>query len=252
MSILARVAETEIKPSVNPPPARDVLDVILASAWEAFASAILLWALGGVAFSVAGSFAEGMIPSAPPGFAASSHAAGSPGIHVHPSWHPAQRSLLVVFFAIFFAHSLWAAFHDGKTIAKRRSLRMLAHLRQNWFSLIVSNAISAWVAALLLGIIPNFSFTQMFWNWVWEQILPTVQHFARWAFGSSNTSTVGDWISWYHANNSKLYFWIIYLGGMIDDLGVPNFKTLARWAWRRWQKSQAATPAASIKMGDTA
>jgi hypothetical protein len=49
---------------------------------------------------------------------------------------------------------------------------------------------------------------------------------------------LGQWFSWYGDNQMKLNFWIIYLAGAFDDLGVPNYKTLARWAWRRYKKRQ--------------
>jgi hypothetical protein len=77
-------------------------------------------------------------------------------------------------------------------------------------------------------------------------ILPTVQGAGHWAFGASNSASVGDWVSWYQGNQAKLYFWIIYLGGIIDDLGVPNFKTLARWGWRRWRKRHELAVAAPL------
>jgi len=40
-------------------------------------------------------------------------------------------------------------------------------------------------------------------------------------------------------NQMKLNFWIIYLAWAFDDMGVPNYKTLARWAWHRYKKRQA-------------
>ena len=47
--------------------ASSVFEIIIDSATEAFGSAFVVWGLGGVAISIAGSFAGDMIPSLPPG-----------------------------------------------------------------------------------------------------------------------------------------------------------------------------------------
>ena len=61
----------EAKSAAEPQPmaSRNAANIIVASATEAFGSAIFLWVLGGVAISIAGSFAGDMIPSLPPSLA---------------------------------------------------------------------------------------------------------------------------------------------------------------------------------------
>jgi hypothetical protein len=239
--------ETESKCAADPRfvRSRNTVETILASATEAFGSAFLVWMMGGVAISIAGSFADKMVPSLPPGFD------GAQAGHHQALWHAVRGGAFGFFFAIFFIHSLWEGFHGDGGGAGRRIERILSHLRENWFSLIVGNAIGAWVAVLVLGIVPRFSLLQMLLHWVWRMVLPVVQEIGLFVLGASNTAGLSDWFSWYNVNQMKLNFWILYLGGAFDDLGVPNFKTLARWAWRRMQKRQRATLPASVGRVDS-
>ena len=241
------MAETPSKfaPDPQPKPRRSATEVIVASATEAFGSALLLWILGGVAISIAGSFAEGMIPSMPPFFAGQQATGSHSARHQDAWWHTVRGGAFVCFFAIFFAHSLWVGFHGRGTGPGKRLGRILFNLRENWFGLIVGNAISAWVAVLILGIAQDFSLVRMFWQWVWDLLLPVFGDAGRFVFGPSKSSSLGDWFSWYNANQTNLTFWFIYIAGAFDDLGVPNFKTLARWAWRRYQKRNSTALAIS-------
>lgn len=234
-------------------PSRNAIGVIIDSASEALGSAFLVWVLGGVAISFLGSFAGGMVPSLPPGFAAQQPSGGDHAAHPHALWRAVRGGAFIFFFTVFFVHSLWMGFHDEGGGVRGRIARIFSNLRENWFSLIVGNAISAWVAALVVGIVQNLSPVHMLWQWVGAMVLPAVRQLASFVLGTSNSASLGDWLSWYDANQNKLNFWIIYLGGAFDDLGVPNFKTLARWAWRRMQKrKEVPLPASSVGRSDAA
>lgn len=227
-------------------PLRNPLETILSSATEAFASAFVLWMLGGLAINFAGSFARQMVPSLPPGFDP------PPAAHDHAWWHTARSGAFGFCFAIFFIHSLWVGFRGPAGRAGKRVERILSHLRENWFSLIVGNAIGAWVTVTVLGHLPSFSPFLMLWHWFLGWVLPGLRAIAIFLLGASNTASVSDWFSWYNTNQPKLYFWLLYLAGAFDDLGIPNFKTLARWAWRRWQKRKPATLPTSVDRGEVA
>ncbi len=237
-------ADTTSASEPHSAPSRNIAEVMMDSAMDAFGSAIVLWLLGGIAISIAGSFAGEMIPSPPPGFPRQqpleSHASGnSTALGDAAGW-----TAFGLIFVIFFAHSLWAALHAGVTGGGRRIRRILSNLRENWFELTVGNAISAWVAILILGSVPNFSLWQMLSHAVLGGVLPGVVALERVLFGASASASVNAWFFWYDANHMKLTFWVIYLGGAFDDLGVPNFKTLARWTWRRLHKrKRTALPA---------
>jgi hypothetical protein len=246
------MAQTESKSVVDPQPAvlRSAPEVIFTSATEALGSAFLLWILGGVALGIAGNFAGGMVPSLPPSFAAQDSAGGHHSGHHSAWWHAVRGGAFVIFFAIFFIHSLWVGFRDQGRGGRGRMLRILSNLREHWFGLIVGNAISAWVAVLVLGIVQGFSPWQMFWQWAWGMVLPFVEQIGHWSFGDTASSGLGAWISWYGANQGKLTFWFIYLCEAFDDLGIPNIKTLARWAWRRRRKQKAMDFTTTVERGD--
>ena len=237
---------------LEPMAARGLGEVIFASATDAFGSALVLWILGGVAISIASSFAGNMVPSLPPGFGGEGGSEGHPAGNHHEWWTAMRGSAFGLFFAIFFVHSLWQGFHGGEVGVGKRIDRILSNLRENWFGLIVGNAISAWAAVLVLGLIPNFSPLQMLWRQLSEVVLPAIREIGRFFFGEAGWASLGGWFSWYQANQLKLDFWIIYLGGAFDDLGVPNYKTLARWGWRRRQKCKAVPLPASLGRRDAA
>ncbi|HUD47657.1 MAG TPA: hypothetical protein VMR33_12550 [Candidatus Baltobacteraceae bacterium] len=221
-------------------PSRNAVETILSSATEAFTGAFMVWILGRVAINIAGSISRRMVPSLPPGFG------GPQAGHPNAWWHALRGAALGIFFSIFFIHSLWEGFHRKGERAGTRLERILSRLRENWFSLIVGNAIGAWVAIFLLSIVPNFSPLKMLLQWVCGLVLPLVREVGLFVFGASNAASLNDWFSWYNANQMKLYFWILYSGGAFDDLGVPNFKTLARWVWHRMQRRRSANSPAPV------
>jgi len=235
--------QTETTRIAAPPQRGNAFDILISSAGSAVATAFLVWILGGVAFSIAGGFAGEMIPSLPPGFTA------SPAGPAHRElWKPLQGVAFSALFVVFFLHSLWIGFRAPGVASNHRALRLLARLRNHWFGLIVGNAISAWVAAAILSAIPNFSLTHVLCQWVWSAITPPLASICRHFFGATNASTWTDWYSWYQTNNHRLYFWLLYLAGACDDLGLPNFKTLARFAWRRYHQRQAVASTAPAKI----
>ncbi len=171
-------------------------EVIVASATEAFGSALLLWILGGVAISIAGSFAGDMIPALPPFFASQPTSEAHHARHHDAWWQAVRGGAFVFFFAIFFMHSLWIGFRGEGAGPGRRLQRIVSDLRENWFSLIVGNAISAWVAILVLNIMQDFSLWAFFWQWVWDILGPVFAEIGRFFLGSSNSGNFGDWYSW--------------------------------------------------------
>lgn len=231
--------------------ARDssVFDIIVDSMTEAFGSAFVVWGLGGVAVSIAGSFAGDMIPSLPPGFSGQHLKANHEQIRT--LWEAVRGSAFGLFFTIFFMHSLWAGFHGKAGGPGGRAQRIVSNLRENWFGLIVGNAITAWGAALVLNVGQNFSLVQMISHWIWDMVAPAFRGIGGPLLGPSNSGSLADWFSWYDANQMKLAFWFIYLAGAFDDLGVPNYKTLARWALRRVQKRKSMAIQTSAKPGAT-
>lgn len=235
---------TKVAPDLQGASERSVLGVIISSATEAFTSAVMVWLLGGIAFSLASTFTEEMVPSPPP-FYHGQHAGKSHHAHGGDDWGEASGYVLALFFAIFFAHSLWVGFHGGGTVRGGRLQHIVNNLREDWFSLIVTNALTAYIAVEFLKLGQEISVWNMVWQWIWEVVNPVIGGAGQFVLGPAKSSALGQWFSWYSDNQMKLNFWIIYLAGAFDDLGVPNYKTLARWAWRRHKKRSAKVPSAT-------
>lgn len=238
------MAETTSTPPPNSEsaPKRDLFSVIFESAFEAFGGGLLFYILGDVALGIAGGFAGNMIPAAPPGFSGWGNPKGDHSPSHDEWWRIEGNGPLICIFALFFAHSLWVNLRTHEASVGKRAARILENLRENWFRIIIGNAIGAWVAALLMGIIPDFSILHMVWDWILGCALPIVRQAAIFLLGASAASSVGDWISWYHSNYIKLAFWVLYLACALDDLGVPNIKAAARWVWRRYRKQSCTIP----------
>ncbi len=221
------------------------VEIIWESAVEAAGGAFVVWILGGVALSIAGAFAGDMIPSAPP-----FHRGG-----VHPwfgqHWlHSLKGHSLVFLFAAFFAHSLWIGFRARRGVevgALKRLEYMLLKLRKDWFRMIVGNAIGAWVGAVILVWASGFSLTQIVWHWLMGLIFSAVHGLGGATLGDGRWSRIEEWFDWYGANQMKLNFWFLYIAGICDDLGLPNFKALLRWLWRRWKRRDAPASPTEIK-----
>jgi hypothetical protein len=117
-------------------------------------------------------------------------------------------------------------------------------LAAEWFGLIVSNAFVAWVSAIVLASVPGFSYTALLWGWL-VTVLAPARSLVESVIGSSATGYFQRWMEWYGENSMKFNFWLLYVAGICDDLGLPNLKTLARYSWRRWMTKSCKSPSAS-------
>ncbi|HWD18323.1 MAG TPA: hypothetical protein VHB20_03525 [Verrucomicrobiae bacterium] len=224
-------------PAPLPAPRAD-LAAVIGCAVEAATSALVVSILGQVALSIAGAFAGGMIPTPPPLFGAGDAA---PSHHWH-GWSLLRGHALYFFFAIFFAHSLWGLFRprpalDAHHGGRRRVYHILYKVRENWFRMVIGNAITAYIAVVILASLQNFSLRHLIWNALGEWARVHLESLVQYPFGPSQGRYLSDLFSWYGSNAAKLNFWFVYITGVFDDLGVPNFKTLACWLWRRYRKS---------------
>jgi hypothetical protein len=98
------------------------------------------------------------------------------------------------------------------------------------------------IGAMVLVWVQKFSLSQLLWGWALHSIVPPLHDLAAHFFGEPGTDTIGRWFSWYGQNQLKFDFWLIYFASVCDDLGLPNLKTLARFAWRRFRRKGRATP----------
>ena len=218
-------------------------------AMNAAVSAFVIVLLGKIALGIVSGVAGRMIPSALPGFegGAASDYVSNTGV-----WWDALFSLrFKIFYAAMFliclrqqlASASPAQNAQGRVPRWQRIGRLFS---ENWFGSLIGNAFLAMGLAIALARIPDFSFWKWSWNW-----LISVTPVGGW-FNDGPLTWLKPWLAWYDHNKVKFYFWLIYFAAVCDDFGIPNFKTLTRWLWRRWKKPKtlpANAPVTENKSG---
>ena len=211
--------------------AEKAVEIVFQTAIESAINAFLFILMGSVAFSIVSSVARDMVPGLPPGMGF--------GKGWGTSWLSVFKEYrYVLVFGVIFATRVFFRLTDhGKPRDESKPASRLQkigeRLSAEWFGLIVGNAFGAMISAMVLVWVQKFTLTKMVLGWMLGWVAPVLQQFGNWALGVAMTERVGDWISWYNQNQFRFVFWFLYLALVCDDLGIPNFKTLARWALRR-------------------
>jgi len=210
-------------------------EILFDSAIEAVFLAFLVQIMGEVAVGLVSGIWRDMTPSLPPVLAG------------EPAAETATQSVLLAFirshpFAILFglifvgkgagqlAHYSRNKDHRKAAAWLKRGLRRVS---EQWFSLVVVNAFNAFVAVLVLGIIQQFSWTHFLWEWVAHLFDPLIHAIAKMLPGHGFLGLIEGLVAWYNSNQLKFTFWLFYSAAICDDLGLPNYKTLTRYVWRR-------------------
>ena len=210
-------------------------DILWASGKEALFLAFLVSILGSVAIGILGGICGQMTPSLPPGLD------NNPALTSVPAhWWQASRnaihrhSFAVLFLTLFMVKSALRLAHFSRQPGQRRAaalaLRVTHRFSRHWFTLLIKNAFVAFVAVLVLQCVQNFSLTHLLWGAVSDLAHQALEAMGR-LLGWSQPSPIERWFSWYGANQTKFAFWLFYSAALCDDLGLPNYKTLARRAW---------------------
>jgi hypothetical protein len=231
--------------AVRPLTAGVFIDFVWESAWEACIRAFLVLLLGGIAVGIVGDIFKDMIPSAPPGFGSKPQPEAETSDNPHPAqtthsnWSSIRQHQFVIVAGIFFVAGMWKRLRPPQISpggAPTRGEKVFARLSENWFGLIVGNAFGAMITAMVVVLVQQFSFSQMIWHWLLENVLSIFQPLAHFVLGNTGSDYVQRCFDWYDDNQYKFTFWFLYIAAIGDDLGLPNFKTLARYVWRRFQR----------------
>jgi hypothetical protein len=195
--------------------------------------------LGSIAIGILGGICGKMTPSLPPGLE------GHPAVTAAPArWWHASRSALhhhsfaLLFVGLFLAKSALRLAHyatdQRQRIFAAGALRVSRRISRDWFGLLVKNAFAAFVAVLVLQVIQSFSPTHWLWAAISELGHQILEAAARLA-GRGPPVLLERWWSWYGENQTKFAFWLLFSAALCDDLGLPNYKTLARRTWKRFR-----------------
>ena len=211
--------------------------------------AFLVCILGSIAIGMLSGICGQMTPSPPPGWDGHPELTGAPTQWWHASRDAIHRhSFAVLFVALFLAKSALRLAHYA-TEPRLRSiaavvLRVTRRFSEHWFSLLVKNAFAAFIGVVVIQFVQQFSPT----NWIWNAVMGVVGQIVGGAarlVGAGLPELVQRWLSWFGDNQTKFSFWLLYSAAICDDLGLPNYKTLARLAWKRVRRriQRRAVPA---------
>jgi len=229
-------------PQDSHPPAILSLDRVAAILWESavesFIRAILVIVFGCIAVSMASGIWGEMVPSRPPGFGHQIEAENTPP-GAPPRWETwFGEHRFVIVFGLIFALTVWFRLvgerqQTQESKAESHLNKITHHLSENWFRLVVGNAIGALISAVVIVWVQRFTFANLVFNWLLGSVLSALQNLAHQLLGAARADTFDAWFNWYGNNQLKFAFWFFYLSAICDDLGIPNFKTLGRRLVRR-------------------
>lgn len=224
-------------PPAAPGPAR-IAAVLWESALQSLVRTILILAFGSAVIGVLGGVLKDMVPSAPPGLSGDAPSVSRLFSHWNDSWSWLQaHRFLIVFFVLFgltvrMRLAGRAAQVRGSSRATR-TRRIGRRISQDWFGVIIGNAFAALISATVFVGIQQFSGTSWLLHSLWSLIGPAIQTVSNAVLGPARVDALQGWLDWYNQNQLKFVFWAFYLAAVCDDLGIPNWKTLLRWVWRK-------------------
>ena len=116
-------------------------------------------------------------------------------------------------------------------------------MSQNWFGLVVGNAIGALIGAVIILVLQEISLVRILINILLASIQPMLYELTKPFATGTQFETAEHLIAWYGANEVGLLFWSVYVSNIVDDLGLPNLKSLVqRIRGHRLEKSSEVVP----------
>jgi hypothetical protein len=203
-------------------------------AWSSLWLAVVVQISGSVALGLASGIWKQMVPSLPPGWTAPS------AVNIW-HWRFVESHGFALIYGLLFLGKMAAALVPHLQHPRHRTvaawlLRATRKVGHDWFALTVGNAFGAFIAVLVWQFVQGFSLSGFLGQLLLELLRPVLHGL----FGLTGTGdaaqAVADLVAWYQANQFKFVFWLFYSAGICDDLGLPNYKAIARWFWQRTRK----------------
>ncbi len=220
-------------------------EILWDCAWEAVVLAFLVQLMGGIVFGLVSGLWREMTPSLPSGLGRHPIAEADSASPADFTFFHQHRFALL--FAVLFVGKSWGRLarysgnEDHRNVAARLK-RVSRRVSEQWFSLVVGNAFTAFVAVMVLRFTQEFSLTQLVWQLLGDLVRPVIQTISSFVPGAGLMESL---VGWYNDNQFKFAFWLLYSAAICDDLGLPNYKSLGRFLWRRYAKPEE--PAARSK-----
>jgi len=211
--------------------------ILWESAWEAFILSFLVLAFGSIAFGLVSGLWREMSPSLPPALT------GEPKLEAEGSALSfsffRQNRLGLIFLVLFCGIAAGRLLKYSRSQDQRRAAvrvgRIFRRVSDQWFSLVVINAFFALVGVMIIQVTQQFTLTQLLWNILGDLVHAGLQAITT-IFPAGAVNFVEGFVAWYKANHYKFIFWLLYTAAICDDLGLPNYKALGRFLWRRFFK----------------
>jgi hypothetical protein len=208
--------------------------LIWGSACEALVLAFLIHILGSLAFQMLDGILEKMMPSLPPSLV--SEPKSNTETAVTFRFTKTERFSLIL--AVVFVAVVMRRMIGHSRYAEHRAVAIWDRLREHdWFSLLVINASIASLMAPLVQALEQVAPLKMLWTFMVGILHPAIDAFLN-LWPEVTETTIRDLWRWYGANQLRFTFWLLYGAAVCDDLGVPNYKTLGCWFWRRLKKKR--------------
>ncbi len=208
--------------------------ILWESAWEALILAFLVLIFGSIAFGLVSGLWHDMTPSLPPGLTGEPKLEAE-GSRLDFSFFRQNRLgliFLVLFSGVAGSRLLKYSRSEDQQRAVARVTRIFRRVSDQWFSLVVINAFLALGAVMIIQVTQQFTLTQFLWNILGDLVRAGLQAIAT-LFPAGAVNFVEGFVAWYKVNHFKFLFWLLYTAAICDDLGLPNYKALGRFLWRR-------------------
>jgi hypothetical protein len=218
-------------------------ELVWESACEAAILTFLVLIFGSIALGFVSSIWRDMAPALPPLVTSDPSLEAEPSSKIDFRFFRQHRYALI-FAAMFIGIAAGRLLKYTGTPKQQNAAtwveKAFRRISEQWFKLIVINALLALVGAMILQATQQVSFIHVLWNIFRDSILAVIQLIAN-AFPATIVNVVEIQVAWYKANELKFIFWLLYIAAICDDLGLPNYKTIGRYLSRRFFKRQKAT-----------
>ena len=223
---------------------RAIPGVIVGSAFQALWCALIFMIFAEIAFAISTDIFMEMIPSMPPGVESGPVEEGE-----SLDQAPTRGDLKALYkeYKYWFYYSLSflglavinvsGAFKKKPTALLPEPLRKVGvKLWQNWFKILVMNAFGCMIAAIVFVILQNVSFIRILIDIILALLQPVFYRTASLFMNAEAIATAAGFVEWFHDSEVKFAFWAFYLTAVLDDLGLPNIKTLVKQLYRRLKR----------------
>ncbi len=216
-----------------------VTDILWDSAVEALILGFIVVIFGSVVFDFVSGLWRDMTPSLPPGLG-SEPKLEAEGSLLNFSFLREHRNALI-FLVLFCGITAGRLVKYSRSDDQRRAVvwakRACRRICDQWFSLIVINAFLTVIAVMIIQLTQQFTLTAFLWHILGDLVTAVIQAVAK-LFSADAVEYTKNLAAWYRINQPRFLFWLLYTAAVCDDLGLPNYKTLGKFLWRRFFKRE--------------